>query len=395
MGASLERRVWTITAKGPTYPNLFTILVGRPGIGKSEAINGVRALIRATPVEGISESVCNLAPVDVTKASLYDYLASAKVRRTCQDPADDALMKATESHYHSAFLAVSELSDLIREHDTQLLSALHGLYDCLPFIEEERRYRADNAIKIPRPQVSLLGGTTPATITRTFPAQAWDEGFLSRSILIYSDRHIEPDLFGEDTDSDPMATRALVDDLRRIGQIRGRYIFTPEAIDTIKAWQKGGKLPRPDHPRLEHYNTRRLRHSLKLAMVAAASRSDRLLITHADFQEGLSWLVEAEQDMPKLFLEMIGKSDGQVMNELYHFVRKQWESPVPQLNKQPVRRGALYNHLRYKVPHYQIASIIEAACAAELLEGVIGVTGVVDCYKPVMKAGLYKYGKPN
>lgn len=392
IGACLERRVWCITAKQPTFPNLFVILIGRPGVGKSKAINSARALVQATKVEGIFEPACNLAPVDVTKSSLYDYLGNKKVRRMGPDPEADALGVQGDFDYHSAFLAVSELSDLIRDHDTQLLGALHGLFDCLPFVEEERRYRADAPIRIPRPQISLIGGTTPAYISRTFPASAWDEGFMARSIMIYASELVEPDLFADTEVPDPMLSRWLVEDLRKIGKMVGEFVFTPDAKDAIRAWQKSGKEPAPNHARLEHYRTRRMIHALKLSMIAAADRGNRLFITADDFQIALAWMHEAETLMPQVFMEMVGKSDGQVMNELYHFVHNAYNNAAARHLKDAdrlVRRGLLVNYLRHKLPAWQIDKVIDTACDAELLEKVMHPAGDIR-FRPRAKPGLVK-----
>ena len=385
IGASLERRVWCITAKQPNFPNLFVLLIGRPGVGKSKAINAVRTLIRATHEPGIYEQSCHLAPVDVTKASLYDYLASTKIRRSGPDPEAEAMEISTDFHYHSAFLAVSELSDLIRDHDTMLLGALHSLFDCLPFVEEERRYRADNPIKIPRAQVSLLAGTTPAYLSRTFPQSAWDEGFMARSILIHSSDRVEPDLFTSE-EPNPLIARFLVEDLRQVGRLVGRFMFTDEAKETILRWQKSGQEPAPNHIRLEHYRTRRMIHALKLSMIAAADRSNSLIITHEDFQTAIEWMLEAEEAMPQVFMEMVGKSDGQVMNELYHFVSGVWNSPMSK--GQPLRKGLLTNFLRNKVPAWQIDKVIDVAVEAELLQKVLSTAGEVR-FRPSPKPGLF------
>lgn len=298
-----------------------------------------------------------------------------------------------EVPYHSAFLAVSELADLAKEHDAQLLNALHGLFDNLPLIEEERRYREGNQIKIPRPQASLLAGTTPAYLVRAFPASAWDEGFMARSIIIFADQMIEPDLFSDNEQPDPAIALDLVDDLRKIGSLKGRMTFTPDAMDAIRAWQRAKYEPAPKHPKLEHYNTRRIMHALKLSIISSASRSDDMQITAENFQEALGWMLEAEEVMPKLFNDMIGRSDGQVMNEAYHFIRSQWDSTSPALREQPVKKSLLANFLRYKIPHYQIESFIGAMLSADLLTPITK-NGTVY-YKPNLKAGLYKHGKPN
>jgi len=391
IGAALERRVWCITAKHPTFPNLFIILIGRPGVGKSKAINSVRNLIRATKVEGVFEPACHLAPVDVTKSSLYDYLASKKIRKSGPDPEAEALEISEDFHYHSAYLAVSELSDLLRDHDTALLGALHSLFDCLPFVEEERRYRSDNPIKIQRPQISLIGGTTPAYISRTFPPSSWDEGFMARSILIYSDQVIEPNLFEGDDEGDPFLVRQLVEDLRQIGKMSGRMEFTPECKKAILAWQRGGKEPAPSHIRLEHYRTRRMIHALKLTMIAAADRDNSNLLHAEDFQTALAWMHEAELVMPQLFMDMVGKSDGQTMKELFHFVKQAFDLPIN--NKQPIKRSVVVNWLTSKVPAYQIDKVIEMAVAADYLQEVTNTITTLKGYKPNPKAALYRYNK--
>lgn len=308
-----------------------------------------------------------MAPVDVTKASLLDYLAGTKVRRLGPNPDADLLGIKEDFHYHSAFLAVSELGDLIREHDSQLLNILHSLFDCVPVIEEERRYRADQQLKIKYPQISLLGGTTPAYISRTFPASAWDEGFMARSILIYNGDIIEPDLFDEE-DPDPLVARELVEDLRQIGKMSGRMEFSIDAKNSIRAWQKNGKEPAPVHPRLEHYKTRRLVHALKLSLISAANRSNGNIITADDFQTALQWMVEAEHHMPQIFMEMVGRSDNQVFNELYQFVSGVYETPLNQ--KRPLPHGQIVNWLRHKVPAVTIKTILETAVEADILNRI-------------------------
>lgn len=354
------------------------------------AINMVRQLIQATHVEGVFEIACHLAPVDVTKSALYDYLGRSKVRRLGPNPEAEIMELTGEFPYHSAFLAVSELSDLIRDHDTILLGALHSLFDCLPFVDEERRSREDKPIKIPNPQISLLAGTTPAYLSRTFPASAWDEGFMARSILIYSAEPTEPDLFGEGPQDDPLLARELVEDLRQIGRLKGKFVFSADAKTTIVKWQKSGRQPAPDHMRLEHYRTRRMIHALKLSMIASANRSNNMVITSEDFQEALSWMHEAELQMPQIFMNLVGRSEGQIMNELYHYVASIYSHPLSK--GQPVRKGLLVNFLRHKVQTYMIDKIIETACEAELLDKVALAAGGIF-YKPGKNPSLFRAKK--
>ena len=45
VSGAVERRVWVETGKGKLYPNLYTLLVGPPGSGKSQAIKPVKELL--------------------------------------------------------------------------------------------------------------------------------------------------------------------------------------------------------------------------------------------------------------------------------------------------------------------------------------------------------------
>lgn len=386
LGACLERRVWVRTAKGFTYANLFVLLVGRPGIGKSEAINNIRPLVKATYVKDVYPAATEMLPYDVTKGAMLDKLS--QYSRWGPDPyTNDLDDKTTRVKYHSAFLAVSELGNLVREKDNQLLNSLHDLYDCLSVVEEERRYMKDKPISIVNPSVALLGGTTPSYLSETFPVQAWSQGFMARVIMIYSADVIEPDLFNEQ-EIDIVLAQELVKDLRQIGNLKGKMIFTDAAKAAVVAWQKSGRAPQPDHVRLEHYNTRRMRHALKLSMIAAIDKGNTLVIDVEDFQQALAWMIEAEKLMPQVFLELVGRSDGQVINELWFHCKQLWDSPLH--GRRPITKALIVEFLRHRVSSWQIEQVIKTAIEVELLIVVpMGENGETR-YKPNLKPDLIK-----
>src|SRR5580704_1195874 len=67
----LERRVYTVTDGGHTYPNLYTTLAGQSGNGKTQALEFAREL-------WVNTAGLKLAPDDVTNASFYDALAACE-----------------------------------------------------------------------------------------------------------------------------------------------------------------------------------------------------------------------------------------------------------------------------------------------------------------------------
>lgn len=214
---------------------------------------------------------------------------------------------------------------------------------------------------------------------------------MARTILIYSDKFIEPDLFGSDTtELDEDLANSLKEDLRIIGKLTGRVTFSDDCKAAMVQWQKSGQQPAPTHVRLEHYCTRRMRHAIKLSMIASADRSNDLRIEVTDFQQALAWMVEAEEAMPNIFLEMVGKSDSQTLAELYQYVKGLWD--FPSTKGQPLRRGLLVNFLKNKVPAREIDKIIEVALEAEILVQMMMSSGELR-YRPGESPKLYTRGK--
>jgi hypothetical protein len=59
-------------------------------------------------------------------------------------------------------------------------------------------------------------------------------------------------------------------------------------------------------------------------MVSAIDRGNALVITVDDFNRALSWLIEVEHEMPKVFQEGPKSVDSKMMDEVI-FAMKQWD----------------------------------------------------------------------
>lgn len=362
VGAALTRRVWFKSLKSYSYGNMYVLLVGKPGLGKSEAVNRIRDIVRATLVKDMYPIAVEMMPYDVTKGALLDKLST--YQRWGHDPYAWSLGRKEKIKYHYGLLAISEFGNLVRDFDSVLLNTLHDLWDCPPTIEEERRYRSNNPIMIVNPGLALLGGTTSAYLMKSMPEQAWDEGFLARTIIVYSSEEVEPNLFDED-EIDLVLLRDLITDLRQVSRLEGEAEFAEETKKAIKKWLRAGKPPVPEHHKLEHYSSRRLHHALKLSLIASVDRSNDLKILPEDFQTALGWMIEAEKNMPQLFLEMSGRGDKQLLNDLYFHVKQIQEAPLWQ--GRPVRKSQLVDFLLHKAASWQVDQLINSALEAELL----------------------------
>jgi len=349
IAGACERRVWVNTARKALFPNLYTMLVAPPGIGKSMSIDFASALWKKT-------KVLRLAPNNMTKASLIDALASADRK---------ILREGGLVEYHSMVVPVSELGVLIPKHDFEFLSVMNFVWDNPESYIETRR-SLENDIDIVKPQMTVLAGSQPAYLAALLPEEAWAMGFTSRFIMIYSATAPKVDFF-QTTNGNSKAFNDLASTLTEITNLYGECSWTEEAKDMFVAWLDAGLPPVPEHGKLAHYLPRRSIMAVKLAMISGISRTQTLHIQLSDVQRAQEWLLEAESLMPDIFRDMVQKSDTQTINELHFFL---WTLYIK--DQKPQHESLLFHFLQQRVPGEKIERIIDVAVRSNILDRQAG-----------------------
>ena len=329
VAAVLEQKVWLMTSSR-LHPNLYTFLVGHPGVGKTRTVRAARAYAAEL-------ADFHFAPTSVSGASLVDSLLGAKRSIVClPDPPKE---------YNSIMIAADELGAFMHKYDDEMVGILSAFYDPDPY--GQRRRGGDLKISIKSPQVNILAGTTPSNLMKFMPEGAWDQGFTSRIILIFSDERIVGDDFN--TENKPLS-KELIYDLGIINSLAGKYTVTEDYRSAVNNWRSLGEPPAPNHPKLIHYNTRRRVHLYKLSMVAAAATSNKLTLTKADFNTAMGWLLEAEGNMPEVFKAGAVGADGKAMEEIYHWLAA--------LGK-PTPEHQLLRRIQELVPIHSVTRVLE------------------------------------
>lgn len=216
--------------------------------------------------------------------------------------------------YNSMLIAADELGTFIHKYDKEMVDGLSAFYDPDPYGHNRRG--KDIKIKIKSPQLNILCGTTPSNLLELMPEGAWGQGFTSRIIMVFSDERPIGDDFAAITRE---LSSDLVYDLKVINGLCGEFKVTEDYRNLINLWRAQGEAPAPNHPKLQHYNTRRRVHLYKLSMLAAIDRSNTLLLTRDDFNTAISWLHEAEAQMPEIFKAGKTGADAQAIDEIYHY----------------------------------------------------------------------------
>lgn len=362
IAGALERKVWVHTRNSDLYPNLYILLVGPPGTGKGLTMNEVNRFWGA--LEGY-----HLSPISVTKASLIDALNSAQ-RKILNPERDPAFLE-----YNSLLAAVPEFSDFAPLYEPSLMSALQSVYDGVPTSEKRRGKNLD--IKIQSPQLNLIAGTTPSYLNSFIPEGAWDQGFISRTIMIFSGEESSINLFAS-TSSNEALHLDLTHDLNVIANLVGKLSWSAEAAEAIQSWINSGREPVPEHRRLLHYATRRIAHVIKLCIVFSIERSNAMRIEIEDFHSALNVLVEAETQMPEIFKSVSGGGESAAIEDAYHFV---WQ--IYTRKKEPVLEHKLVAFLSERVPVHAVMRVIEIMVRSRVIELVDSKGAGLNTYRPI------------
>jgi hypothetical protein len=338
IAATLEQKVW-VDSGSVMYPNLYVFLIGQPGLGKSRAITAASNIIR----ESLPEIY--FGATSMTRASLADYMNEAK-RFIANIP-------FAPIEYNSLVAVADEFSAFMHEYDSGLVAALVEFYDVNPYSEGRRV--ANIRIKLQRPQLNLLTGSTPSNLIHTMKDYVWEQGLMSRVIMIFAHERPLIDVFN--VPKSPKPTE-LIHDIKIINSLVGEFKPTESFAKAMHNWKTLGLVPVPEHPKLVHYRTRRWAHLLKLAMIVSVDRTDSLILDVQDFNKAMAWLLEAESFMPYIFQVGSVAPDSRVMDEVVHYI-KQHKGAVPE--------HMIINFLRERVNSMAIRPMVEAMTASRLI----------------------------
>lgn len=359
--------MWVHTKGSDLYANLYTILVGPPGVGKSAVLSQAERFLRAVPD-------LRITPSSVSAASLVDsmVLADRKIIRPNEVPS------FVQFNYLTA--VASELGVFLPVYDPLFMNSLTKFYDGEHY-EERRRTGKVNHLKIEHPQLSILGGTTPSYLNSFLPDGAWDQGFTSRSIFVYSGESIHSDIFQEEPKFAELEALylGLLKDLKIIATAFGKMSWDADAAAAITAWNRAGLPPVPEHNKLTHYNSRRLAHAIKLCMVASIARSNELKITVEDYQTALGWLLDVEVRVVDIFHSMGVAGDSRAIDDTWDFIFR-----LHSKEKKPIEEHRVVRFLQTRVPSHNIMRVIEMMVRGGMLK--LDMSSGRNAYTPAPKA---------
>lgn len=366
VSGALERKVWIMSRRKPVFPNMYILIVAPSAGGKSEVTGKVEDLWR--DLENV-----HVASSSVTRASFIDELNEAKRVVTRLDKNPPVI------EFNSLLFCSNELGVLLPSYDMAFMATLTDLYDCKTYGESRRGKKED--IYIERPHVAFLAACVPDYLRSTLPEGAWEQGFASRTVMIFSGEkmpnHVDIEFLDEDEEEPEIVQKneRLLHCLQKINQMTGKMKWSREAGERLIKWNASGQAPVPDHPKLMTYVERRYMQVLKLSMIICAAQTQRYEIQEEHVSLAIDWLTEAEHDMPEIFKAMRVGGDGNVIRDTYHFVYKLYMK-----EQKPVAETRLWSFVQDQTHAYNVKNIITSMVNQGLLKETLTKTG--KGYKP-------------
>lgn len=311
LAGAIRRQAWIEQGFFQWVGNFYIIFVAPPGIiSKSTTVDIGMRLLREVP--GIK-----FGPDAITWQSLVMDLANASES-----------FQIGEDYYPMSALTIvaKELGTFFNPQDREMVNALVALWDGQIDIFKKST-KTQGRDEVTNPWINMIGCTTPAWISETFPEYMIGGGFVSRTIFVYGEEKRQLVAYpGDSFDSNTQALRErLIHDLEYIStNVMGPYVLSHDAHEWGVNWYHNHYDEHKETiagERFANSIARKQTHIHKLSLIVSASRSDERIIEVCDMERAEKWISEAERDLPKVFSK-INAPDAKAANALVDLIQR-------------------------------------------------------------------------
>jgi hypothetical protein len=330
LAALVNGQVYTRMGRYEIYPNMYIVLLGPPGNGKTSAMRRSEKLIRG--FEDIS-----LSAQSETAEGLVRFMRDKCVRPL---PLPDGNVDFTPV---TCFL--SELSNFFGRDPAGMIDLLTGIWDC-GGDNFHRRTKGQGEDILPRPNLNILAGTTQDWITTYLKSDIIGGGFTRRVVFVN-------EMMGDDTNRVPRPMDTP-ESLRALGncksygsvlrEVRGEMIWDTPLTAFWDKWYMTRTIPR--EPDVRGYHKTKPVLVLKVAMLVALSESPDKIIRIPNVEMALALLEATEQHLLKVF-QGIGRNE---LNAVAYKIQGMLEA-APEMGimyeGKPCKAKAMHDKLLY------------------------------------------------
>jgi hypothetical protein len=305
LAGACERRIWIDHGRYQTYPNLYALLISRPGVGKSTAISaGTSGLLRFLRGKGIDERMgINFISQQSSEAGFYD----PQFKRSKEFYVGND--KKTQS---PGFIIFSEAANSMKEMPGggNIMKALTEFYDCPPYWDKS--LTKQETLKLTNICPTLLAACTFSDLPDIIPAKNLGGGLASRFVFIPEfERKIRTPTFKTGAVNDVLK-QCLIEDLQHIFELSGE-IIVDESFHEEWSYLHGESdkaLNKAPNSHLECLLARRFLTIEKLSILCSLSSGSSMKITKFDWERATHLYDAQAKHLPRI-LEFSSVTDDQ------------------------------------------------------------------------------------
>jgi len=270
ISAVVKRNVFLNKKVYVLYPNIFVFLVARSGLRKGLATSLAKQLVNE----------CMITNVIAGRSSIQGIVDQLSKQKTFKN--------GYVLNTASGFVVSSELaSSFVKDPASQVI--LTDLYDASYNPTWDNLLKRDGQVQLKEVCLTMLAGTNEEHLNEFLDPQSIGGGFIARTLIIKEEKkaRINPLIDFDDDDVVGLDVKELVDYLRLLTQLRGRFTLTRNAKDLYISWYK------PFSQRAEEIidftgTAERLHdHILKVAMLLSLAEDVSLIIHRRHIQEAI------------------------------------------------------------------------------------------------------------
>lgn len=345
LACALGRSLWAPVGNGVRiFPNLFILLVAKPGIGKSSAMKKAKGFLDILH----DECRLNVLPAQTTEAKLIDLMG--KKTKAVYEP-DGSIVYDSSSVFYA-----SEASNSLKAIYGEFVSTITDFYDC-PDLWSKGTMK-DGEKKYQNICLNMIAGSTPNFLNKLITGDNIEGGFASRNIYVIQNQLIHrKSQWGNKAESQDAKAieKLLAEDLLAISQLRGPVLPTSECLSAYEKWRDEVDMQVQTHPSptMCALLSRKATAVTKLMMILSVSARQDRVVELKHFEEAVALYETTEKDLPQMIgnTQSMDTNPTRAINQMILNLFRQ--NNTDRIHKKEFRRLSITNF-----PHYQITRAI-------------------------------------
>jgi len=321
LSAAISRKVWLPFGDEAIFPNIYVLLVGDAGNGKTVALRKAKRILTEINDTAISRSV-------ETPEGLWRYMNGEP---NAEPPIESPVVFITKwpdgqlRECHPMTIIANEFVNFISKDAEGWTHALNDIYD-----EDKYEYRTKNKGEdnLTGPYIVILGALTTEVSFDLQKSHIISTGFARRTIFQYGERKWhEPHSIPSYDEAKKEQRNRVVAHAKALQKVHGVFKWSRETQAWWDIWYRRNLSQVAEAPpHLKSWLTSKSTQTLKIGMLTSLSESSDLELTVGHLETALAYLDIMEEDLYKVF-GGIGRNElAAVAVKIFYYVSAQ---PVP------------------------------------------------------------------